>query len=210
MADIQTLDLKRKYRTLFNPSPKHVSLVEVPALNFLMIDGRGDPNSAPEYPDAVSALYGAAYTLKFMVKKGETPLAPVDYPVMALEGLWWSDDLSTFSMGRKDEWKWTMMILQPEFITADLVARAIEQAARKKDLPSLAALRFECYTEGLCAQIMHLGPYDDEPPTIEKLHGFIAESGYQRDGKHHEIYLSDPRKVAPSRMKTVLRQPIRV
>jgi hypothetical protein len=209
MDAIQKLDLKRKYKVLFNPSPRQVSIVEVPALNYVMIDGSGDPNTAQEYQDAVAALYSAAYTLKFMIKKGETALPPVDYAVMALEGLWWSDDLSTFSMARKHEWKWTMMIMQPEFVTARLVAQAVEKAARKKELPALPRLRFEPYAEGLCAQIMHLGPYDDEPPTIAKLHAFITDNGYRLGGKHHEIYLSDPRKTAPSRMKTVLRQPIR-
>lgn len=206
---MQKLDLKRKYRQLFNPSPKQVSVIEVPALNFLMIDGAGNPNTSQAYQDAVNALYSAAYTLKFMIKKGEAAgVAAADYPVMALEGLWWVDDMTTFSVQRKEGWKWTMMIMQPEFVTSELVVQAMAQAARKKDLAALAQVRFDSYAEGLSAQIMHLGPYADEAPTMEKLHAFIRDNGYKTNGKHHEVYLSDPRKAAPARMKTVLRQPI--
>jgi hypothetical protein len=205
MADILKLDLKRKYRHLYNPTPRAVTTVDVPEFNFLMIDGAGDPNTAQEYQDAVNALYSAAYTIKFMVKKGQLA---IDYPVMALEGLWWADDMAEFSMARKELWKWTMMIMQPEFITREMVTEAVEQAAARKELPALPKLRFECHAEGLCAQIMHLGPYEAEAPTIAKLHGFIELNGYKRHGKHHEIYRSDPRKAAPARMKTILRQPI--
>ena len=205
MADILKLDLKRKYRYLYNSTPRAVATVEVPAFQFLMIDGAGDPNTAQEYQDGVNALYGVAYTLKFMVKKGSLA---IDYPVMALEGLWWADDMAEFSLARKAAWKWTMMIMQPEFITREMVADATQQAAARRDLPALAQIRFETYAEGLCAQIMHLGPYAAEAPAIEKLHAYIAQNGYQRRGKHHEIYLSDPRKTAPARIKTILRQPI--
>jgi hypothetical protein len=201
------LDLKRKYRQLYNPSPKQVAVVDVPALNFLMVDGEGNPNTSHAYQDAVGALYSVAYSLKFMLKKASGDAA-VDYPVMALEGLWWVDDMTRFSVLYKEDWKWTMMIMQPEFITPEQVAEAMAQAARKKDLPALPLVRFETYAEGLSAQIMHLGPYADEGPAMQRLHGFIEESGYKTNGKHHEIYLSDARKTAPARMKTVLRQPI--
>ncbi len=200
------IDLKRQLRHLYNPSPKRVELVDVPAMNFLMIDGAGDPNTSPAYKDALSALYSLAYTLKFMLKKG--PEA-VDYPVMALEGLWWGDDMAVFGLERKGDWKWTMMILQPEFITAEHVARAAEEARRKKDLPALPLTRFEAYHEGLSAQVMHLGPYAAEAPTIQRLHAFIADNGYAMNGKHHEIYLGDPTRTAPERLKTIIRQPIR-
>jgi hypothetical protein len=141
-----------------------------------------------------------------MLKKG--PEA-IDYSVMPLEGLWWTDDPSQFSLERKGDWKWTMMILQPEFVAAGHVASALEEAGRKKDLPALPLARFETLREGLSAQIMHLGPYATEPPTIQKLHAFIAEHGYAMNGKHHEIYLSDPARTAPERLKTIIRQPIR-
>jgi hypothetical protein len=202
-----TLDLKRKYKVLFNPTPKQVTVVEVPPLQYLMLDGSGNPNTSQVYQDAVEALYGLAYTLKFMLKKA--PTSPVDYPVMALEGLWWADDMNTFSVERKDDWLWTMMIMQPDVVTPERVERAREQAiAKKGDSPALRQVRLETFNEGLCAQIMHIGPYAAEAPTMEKLHGYIHANGYQLRGKHHEIYLSDPRKSAPERMKTVLRQPI--
>ena len=205
MDDILKLDLKRKYRHLYNPTPKAVTLIEAPAFNFLMVDGAGDPNTAPEYEAAVNALYSVAYTLKFMIKKSDKP---IDYTVMALEGLWWSDDMSSFVVARKDDWKWTMMILQPECVTPEWVNRAVAEAARKRDLAALPKLRFESYQEGLCAQIMHIGPYADEGPTIATVHAFISANGYRPNGKHHEIYLSDPRKTAPALMKTIFRQPI--
>lgn len=207
MADMLTLDLKRKYKFLFNPTPKQVTVVDVPLLQYLMLDGAGNPNTAQAYQDAVNALYSLAYTLKFMLKKDVTH--PVDYPVMALEGLWWTPDMRDFSVQRKDDWLWTMMIMQPDIVTPALVEQAREQAAaRKGDLPALGKVRLETFAEGLCAQIMHIGPYAAEAPTVEKLHGYIHENGYRMIGKHHEVYLSDPRKADPARMKTVLRQPI--
>ena len=204
MVAILKLDLRRKYRLLYNPSPRAVSVVDVPLFNFLMIDGSGDPNNSAEYEQALNALYSASYTLKFMLKKSEKP---VDYPVMALEGLWWTVD-DSLDLSQRDNWRWTMMIMQPEFITKEQVAQALEQAAKKKDVPALGELRFEPFHEGLSAQIMHLGSYSTEPPTIAKLHGFIAENGYHERGSHHEIYLGDPNRTAPERLKTILRHPI--
>lgn len=207
MADILTLDLKRKYKFLYNPTPKQVTVIDIPPLHYLMVDGTGNPNTSQAYQDAVGALYGLAYTLKFMLKKDSAH--PVDYPVMALEGLWWVEDMRDFSVERKDDWLWTMMIMQPDVVTPALVEQAREQAILKKgDLPAMHQVRLETFTEGLCAQIMHIGPYAAEAPTMEKLHGYIHENGYRLRGKHHEVYLSDPRKSAPERMKTVLRQPI--
>jgi hypothetical protein len=200
MADILKIDLKRKFRHLYNPTPKNVTIVDVPAFNYLMINGAGDPNISPEYVAAVNALYSVAYTLKFMIKKSDKP---IDYTVMALEGLWWSDDMTSFTALRKDNWKWTMMIMQPEFVTQEWVNDAIAEA-----MPALPKLRYAKYEEGLCAQIMHLGPYADEGPKITKVNTFISENGYRTNGKHHEIYLNDPRKTAPARMKTIISQPI--
>jgi len=202
---MKRLDLRRDFRDLYSPSSREVEIVRVPRLNYLMIDGIGDPNSSPQFPLAVQALYTAAYTLKFMVKNNVL----VDYPVMALEGLWWADDLEVFRMEKRDDWKWTMMIMQPSVVTKSLFKKAVALAEEKKELDALRDLRLEPYSEGLSVQIMHIGPYSDEGPTIEKLHAFARERGLELKGKHHEIYLSDPRKVSPGKMKTVIRQPVR-
>ncbi len=199
------IDWKKELKHLYRPSARALVAVDVPAMNFLMIDGAGDPNSAQEYQQAVEALYAVAYALKFMVKKGP---AAVDYGVMPLEGLWWVDDMRQFSVDDKGAWQWTMMIMQPEHVTEALLEEALEQVRVKKDPAALARMRFESYHEGLSAQIMHVGPYAAEAPTIEKIHRFIAENGYQLRGKHHEIYLGDPRRTAPERLKTIIRQPM--
>ncbi len=201
---MKKIDLKKELKHLYNP-PKEVVLIDVPEMNFLMIDGAGDPNTAQEYKDAIEALYAVSYALKFMVKKAKA----VDYVVPPLEGLWWTDELSQFTMENKDIWKWTAMIMQPEYVTAELFNRAIEQVKIKKNLPALFKIKFKSLHEGLSAQIMYVGPYSAEGPTIEKLHGFVKENGYELRGKHHEIYLSDPRKSVPEKLKTVIRQPIK-
>lgn len=200
---MSTIDLKKDFKQLYNQSAKEVSVVDVPPMNFLMIDGAGDPNVSVEYQQAMEALFSLSYTLKFRVKK----ITGVDYAVMPLEGLWWTDDPS--QLVDKGLWKWTAMIMQPEFVTAELVAEALAEVREKKGLAALDRVRFETYHEGLSAQIMHIGPYDAEGPTIARLHSFIRESGYEPWGKHHEIYLSDPRRTAPEKLKTVLRQPVR-
>jgi len=171
-----------------------------------MIDGHGDPNAAPEYQEAIEALYAVSYKVKFASKKK----LDKDYVVPPLEGLWWAEDMESFTSKRdKSQWDWTMMIMQPEWITHEIVDQAIEQAA-EKELPALPKLRLETYHEGLCVQIMHHGSYDDEEPTLDKMHHeFIPQNGYKMAGKHHEIYLSDARKVAPEKLKTVLRQPVK-
>lgn len=199
------IDLKKELKHLFQPSAKEAALVDVPEMNFLMIDGAGDPNTSQEYQDAIEALYAVAYTLKFMVKKRDPE---VDYVVPPLEGLWWAGEMDAFSMEDKDAWKWTAMIMQPEAVTQELVDEALQEVAQKKDPPALPKVRFESYPEGLSVQIMHIGPYSEEAPTIQKLHAFAEEKGYQLRGKHHEIYLSDPRRTAPDRLKTVIRQPV--
>ena len=203
---MEKIDLKKKFKKLYNPSAKEVVVADIPEMNFLMVDGIGDPNKAPAFPDGIAALYSISYTLKFMLKKGKTA---VDYVVMPLEGLWWADDMSDFMAGKKERWKWTLMIMQPDFVTDDMVKRAIEEAGKKKELAAMAKIRFETLHEGLSAQIMHIGPYSAETPTIQKVHDYIKEKGYDFAGKHHEIYLSDPRKTAPEKMKTVIRQPVR-
>lgn len=199
------IDYKKELKHLYKPSTKKVEMVDVPRMNFLMIDGKGDPNTAQEYKDAVEALFSVSYAVKFMIKKGELA---IDYGVMPLEGLWWADDMSTFSVEDKSNWKWTGMIMQPEYVTNELVKEAIEQVKKKKGLPGLPKLHFEAFTEGKAAQILHIGPFSEEGPTIEKTHQFIEKNGYERSGKHHEIYLSDFRRTAPEKLKTIIRQPI--
>ncbi len=205
MGDMEKIDYKTKLKHLYKPSAKKVEIVEVPKMNFLMIDGQGDPNSSQAFEDAISTLYPLAYTLKFMIKKGETG---IDYAVMPLEGLWWADDMSVFSAGNKDEWKWTLMIMQPDLITEDMINDAIEQVRGKKNPAALPLVRFDSFVEGRSAQIMHIGPFSEEGPTIEKVHSVIEEGGYSLSGKHHEIYLSDIRRADPAKWKTIIRQPM--
>lgn len=202
---MEKIDFKKGLKHLYLPSAKEVVQVEVPEMNYLMIDGEGDPNNSTPYQAAVEGLFALSYAIKFMSKKGTLA---VDYGVMPLEGLWWTDDMSSFSMDDKSNWKWTMMIMQPDFIIRDVVDRAIEDARRKKKLSVLGELRFAPLTEGMSAQIMHVGPFSSEGPTIERLHTFIADAGCKPAGKHHEIYLSDIRKAAPEKWKTIIRQPM--
>jgi hypothetical protein len=170
-----------------------------------MIDGHGDPNRAPEYAQAVEAIYAVAYTAKFIVKRAPDG---IDFAVMPLEGLWWTPDYSAFTTDDKSAWDWTMMIAQPEQVTAEVVEQARAKAARKKSLGAIGRVRLEHFREGRAAQVVHIGPYATEAPTIQSLHAFIAEKGFERAGKHHEIYLSNPRRSAPEKMKTIVRQPV--
>lgn len=202
---MKKIDYKKEYLSLYTASAKKMEIVTVPKLNYLMIDGQGDPNTSKIFQDAVSALFSLSYTLKFMSKKGEKQ---IDYAVMPLEGLWWTDDMNNFSMSNKADWKWTLMILQPDFITKTMVKEAKAEIAKKKSLPSLSEVRLESMKEGTCAQVLYIGSYDQEPPTILKLHEFITSQGYKLAGKHREIYLSDMRRTAPAKLKTIIRQPI--
>lgn len=200
------IDLKKDLKHLYNPSKKDFSVVEVPPMNFLMIDGRGDPNKSADYQAAIEALFNLSYTLKFMVKKSDI----TDYAVMPLEGLWWVDDVHQIDLwDKKDEWYWTAMIMQPNVVTAEQVAAATEEVQRKKAPSALDKMRFERFDEGLAAHILYIGPFADEKPTIDRLHHFITEGGNQLTGKHHEIYLNDFRRTAPEKLKTVIRQPMR-
>jgi hypothetical protein len=211
---MKILDLKKQYKSLYQPSAKQVEIVQVPRLQFAMIDGAiekgSEPGKSPSFAEATQALYSISYTLKFTLKKRKTNA--IDYPVMALEGLWWVED-GVFDITIKDNWFYTLMILQPEVITEEVFADGVEQIRRKKGNSAfLAKLQLETYEEGLCMQTMHIGPYATEPATVERMRAFALESGY-RDcvglgGKHHEIYLGDPRKADPAKLKTVLRHPI--
>ena len=202
---MEKLDLRKELKHLYNPSAKAFQLIDVPSMQFVMIDGEGDPNTAESFRSAMEALYTVSYTLKFDLKKNHA----VDYPVMPLEGLWWADDMELFSQQKKAEWKWTLMIMHPDVVSKKLFKSAVEQVEAKKGLPALGGLRFERFREGKSAQILYLGPYADEGPTITRMHAFIRESGYVPEGKHHEIYLGDPRRSAPEKLKTVIRQPVK-
>jgi hypothetical protein len=203
---VKKIDYKKELKHLYQPSAKEVVVVDVPAMNFLMIDGAGDPNISSTFQEATEALFAVSYGLKFMIKKGEQQ---VDYGVMPLEGLWWADDMAQFSVEKKGDWKWTLMMMQPEYVTPDLFAEAVEQVKKKKNPAALPLMRFEAYTEGQAAQIMHIGPFSEEGPTVAKIHDFIVANGGKLAGKHHEIYLSDIRKAAPDKWKTVIRQPFK-
>ncbi len=203
---MEKIDFRKTMKALYAPPAGKFVEVEVPAMRFLMVDGKGDPNKAKSYAEAVEALYSVAYTLKFMVKK---ELA-TDYSVPPLEGLWWSDDMASFVAREKDKWSWTMMIMVPDFVPEAMVAKAVAAAGAKKELPALPLLRLDTYAEGLSVQTMHIGPYDAEGPTLMKLHNeYLPENGLVETGHHHEIYLGDPRRTAPEKLKTVLRQPVR-
>lgn len=198
-------DYKKKLKHLYHASAKDVVTVEVPTLRFLMMDGEGNPNTSKAYAEAVEALFSVSYTAKFMVKK-ESP--EHDYVVMPLEGLWWADDMANFDVNDKSTWKWTMMIMQPDVVSDEVIEDAIGQVREKKKLPGLNIIRLEELSEGLCAQILHVGPFSEEGPTVERLHQYIDERTGLR-GKHHEIYLSDIRRAAPENWRTIIRQPMK-
>ena len=207
---METLDLRKELKQYYAPSSKKVELVQVPSFNFVMIDGAiesdASPSTSPLFQQNMQALYGMAYTLKFMFKKRTEN--PLDYPVMALEGLWWVED-GRFDIQQPGNWKYTMMILQPDQVTQEDFAEALEQLRRKKPNPGLDRLRLERCEEGLCVQTMHIGAYADEPVTMARMQAFAQENGYQMHGKHHEIYLGNPMRADPAKLKTILRHPVR-
>jgi hypothetical protein len=202
---MKKIDFKKTLKQLYAPKKKF-EIVDVPEMQFIMADGHGDPNTAQEYKDVVEALYAAAYKMKFISKK----TLEKDYTVPPLEGLWWAEDMTTYLTRDKSSWDWTMMIMTPEWITSEIFDAAVAEVRKKKNPAALDKVRLERYNEGLSVQIMHIGSYDDEAPTIATLHKeFLPENGLIENGKHHEIYLSDPRRVAPEKLKTVLRQPVK-
>lgn len=201
---MEKVDFKKSFKHLYNASHKEVEFVAVPELQYLMVDGQGDPNTSEAYQQAVEALVALANAVKFLVKRGEWG---VDYSVLPLEGLWWADDMKKFDTKHKDQWKWTAMIMQPAIVTRTLVDRARTRVQLKKSPPALPQVRFENFAEGPCAQILHIGPFSEEGPTIERLHKAIRDDGRKLKGKHHEIYLSDMTRAMPEKWKTILRQP---
>jgi len=212
---MKTLDLKKQFKHLYQPSAKKIEAIQVPDLQFTMVDGAiekgSEPGKSPSFAEATQALYSLCYTLKFMLKKRKTNA--FDYPVMPLEGLWWVED-GFFDIAVKDNWFYTLMIMQPEIITKEIFEEAREQVRRKKgESEMLNKVRLAHFEEGMCVQTMHIGPYATEPATMDHMKEFMQENGLKDKvgpigGKHHEIYISDPRKASPDKMKTVLRHPV--
>lgn len=185
-------------------APKTFQSIDVPQMQYLMIDGHGCPNTAQAYRDALETLYPVAYKLKFASK-----LAGRDYVMPPLEGLWWAEQMESFTVARdKSQWDWTMMLMVPEWLGPDDVAQALDTAQSAGELPAGDKIRLGCLSEGSCVQVLHIGSYDDEAPVLARMHEFINEQGMDLSGKHHEIYLSDPRRVQPEKLRTILRQPV--
>jgi hypothetical protein len=207
MTETKKFDLRRELKHFYKPPSREVVEVEVPEMNFLQVDGEGDPNTSEAFREAVEALYAVSYALKFAGRKEEG----VDYGVMPLEGLWWTQDGRTDLeeiLGDKDAWKWTLLIMQPEWVTGERLEQALDGTRRKKkDLAALSGVRFGRFREGRAAQVMHVGPFAEEGPTVERIDRFIGERGGRRRGKHHEIYLKDFRRTAPEKLQTVIRHP---
>lgn len=200
------IDYKKQLKDFYQAKLDKPVVVHVPKMNFIMIDGKGDPNTSQEYIDAIQTLYPVAYTIKFTSKNKYDK----DFGVMPLEGLWWTENMADFNPTDKSNWLWTAMIMQPDVVTEDIYNQAIKQVREKKSPKSLDKLRFTSYDEGRAAQVMYVGPYSDEGSTILELHKFIKEQGGALDESnkhHHEIYLGDPRRTDPSKLKTVIRQP---
>jgi len=199
-------NLRIELKELYGTTHKNgVVTVEVPTMSYLMADGIGNPNTSKQYKDAVEALFSVSYKIKFIIKKGDIA---VDYGVMPLEGLWWMDNMKQFTVKNKAKWKWTAMIMQPQWVTQDLVDEGKGAAVKKKDLPAISKLRFEELDEGKCMQVLHTGPYVDEEPAIAGLHSTIEAEGLSLRGKHHEIYLNDMTRTASEKLKTIIRQPV--
>lgn len=199
------VDLKKQLDS-YRARVGETRVVDLPPLQYLMVDGHGDPNTSPAYADALAALYPLAYKLKFASRSD----LGRDYVVMPLEALWSADDMAAFTSARdKSQWDWTAMILTPDWITVEMFEAALAQVGRKDPPSSLDAVRMETLSEGRCVQTLHVGPYDDEGPVLAEMHEeFIPRAGLRMTGRHHEIYLSDPRRVAPDRLRTILRQPV--
>jgi hypothetical protein len=201
MAD--KIDFKKVLQQFYKPKIKGLHVVEVPDQQFLMIDGVGDPNKSHDYQLSIEALYAMSYGVKFTLKR-----EGYDYIIPPLEGLWWMEDMNEFSLATKERWQWTMMVMQPEWVSTECVEKVRWVAIKKKPNALFEKIRFSNYKEGLSVQILYTGPYVDEAPTIAEMHSYIHANGYRIYGKHHEIYLSDVRKSSPENLQTILRQPI--
>jgi len=199
---VTKLDLRKALKSLYNPPTGEVELIRVPTLKYIMVDGVGDPGGEA-FQQAMGVIYNVAYTMKFRSKA----TLRKDYNVMAPEGLWWMKG-GGFDAAKRDEWMWTLMSVQPDFVTSKLFSEAVKEVGQKKDPPGLEKARLESFAEGLCVQILHVGPYSAEPESIAKLEAYAKENGYRMAGKHHEIYLGDPRRAAPSKLRTIIRHPV--
>ncbi len=211
---MEKLDYKKAYKDLYQP-PAKPSVIEVPEMIFIAVDGEGNPNTCAAYKEALEILYGLSFTVKMSKMNGTQPEGYFEYVVPPLEGLWYCDEIyfNGLNVTDKDKFRWTSMIRQPEFVTEEVFYAAKETLNKKKPALDLSKIRYMKLTEGLCVQIMHIGSYDSEQESIEKISEFISRNGYKEDfsdGRfHHEIYLSDPRKCAPERLRTVIRHPVK-
>jgi hypothetical protein len=197
---MKKIDFKKELPDLYSCPKGRIAEIAVPRMTFLMIDGEGDPNVSEDFSAAVQALYGCSYRLKFALKKARL----ADYAIPPLEGLWWADDMEDYEAGKRERWKWTLMIMQPEAVTRERLSVAAKELAAKKELPSL---RLEEFEEGRAAQLLHIGSYASEAPAVRRLHQHIRDRGMTLRGRHHEIYLGDPRRAAADKLRTLIRQP---
>lgn len=202
---MKKFDYSKDLKEFYKPSPKEVTIANIPTMHFLKIDGQGNPNNSEQFSKSVKALFALSYAIKFYIKKN----IEMDYRVFPLEGLWWAEDMSEFSVDKKDDWKWTLMIAQPKEVNEKIIEEQRTNVIQKKDLDFLKLLRYEPYYEGQVAQIMHIGPFSEEGPSVEKVHRFLDQINGKRSAKHHEIYLSDIRRADPAKWKTIIRQPFK-
>lgn len=209
-----TFDFKKEYKDLYLPK-EQPSIIPVPEMKFFMVKGKGDPNTCAEYKNAMEVLYGLSYGIKMSKMNGTQPEGYFDYVVPPLEGFWWIDGefFDGTNILDKSKFIWKSMIRQPDFVTKEVYERAKDVIKKKKPQIDLSTVSFACIEEGLCAQIMHIGSYDEEAVSIQKLNEFVKTSGYETDIReerwHHEIYLGDPRRTKPENLKTVIRHPIK-
>jgi hypothetical protein len=199
---VTKLDLRKTLKHLYSPPAGGVELLKVPAMRYVMVNGVGAPEGAA-FQQAVGTIYNLAYTMKFRSKK----LLKKDYNVMALEGLWWTKE-EEFDLSRRKAWVWTLMIVQPDFVTNKMFSETVAEVKGKKNPPGIEKARLEPFDEGLCVQTMHIGPYSTEPESVARLDTFAKENGYRMVGRHHEIYMGDPRRAAPSKLRTIIRHPV--
>lgn len=207
--NMDKLDYKKEYKDLYLPKNKPAT-IDVPEMTFIMVDGKGAPESE-EYKNSIELLYGLSFTIKMSHKSGHNINGYFEYVVPPLEGLWWIEG-EAFDFSMRDKWLWTSMIRQPEFVTEEVFNWAVESLKKKKPSLDVSKARYKKFTEGLCVQIMHVGPYANEPETLKLMREFMQEKHFKDETgsirKHHEIYLSDPRRVHPDKIKTVLRHPV--
>ena len=203
--DTPTIDFRKEQSYKAVPTP---AIVEIPDMLFVMVDGTGAPENNPQFVRAMETLYGIVYTVKFWDKKFDAPPNYAKFSLTPLEALWWMQDGSMFDATKIGNWAWTVMIRLPDFVTPAYFQEVVNELTERKQKDIYKDARLEKFHEGTCAQLMHIGPYDQETANIKKLHAFARESGYKLVGKHHELYFSDPRRTAPEKLKTIIRQPV--